>query len=109
MKHKIFTIFDAKAKAYLPPFFLPEEAQAVRVFTDCVNDPKHAFSLHPADYTLFTLGAWADNTAQIITNETPISLGVGIEYVKQMNFSAFDSAIEEETSAPETPRKLSGV
>lgn len=56
MKFKIFSVFDVKAKAYLPPFFLPEEAMAVRTFKDCANDKAHAFGLHPEDYSLFRLG-----------------------------------------------------
>ncbi|RLA51449.1 MAG: nonstructural protein [Gammaproteobacteria bacterium] len=83
MKHKIFTIFDTKAKAYLPPFFLPEQGMAIRVFADCVNDPNHQFSKHPADYTLFCIGAWADNTASLIANAAPINLGVGVEFIEE--------------------------
>ncbi|AXL15310.1 nonstructural protein [Microviridae sp.] len=81
MKLKIFTIFDQKAKAFITPFFLPEEGMAIRTFTDCVNDKEHQFGKHPQDYTLFNVGAWADNTAQIIMNEAPIVLGNGVEFV----------------------------
>lgn len=56
MMQKIFTIYDSKAHAYLPPFFLPEAGMAVRVFSDCVNDKSHQFSKHPGDYTLFQIG-----------------------------------------------------
>lgn len=58
MRQRIFAIFDEKAKAFLPPFFLPEVAMAVRTFGDCVNDPAHAFGRHPADYTLFSFGVF---------------------------------------------------
>jgi len=62
MKFKIFSVYDDKAKAYLPPFFLPEVGMAVRAFKDCVNDPGHNFGKHPADYTLFQCGAFDDRT-----------------------------------------------
>lgn len=60
MKHNMFTIYDEKAKAFLPPFFLPEKGMALRAFGDCVNSPQHAFSKHPADYTLFCVGSFDD-------------------------------------------------
>lgn len=62
MLQKVFTIYDDKAKAYLPPFFLPEMGQAIRAFTDCVNDPTHMFGKHPSDYTLFCAGTFNDSS-----------------------------------------------
>lgn len=53
---KCFAVFDVKAGAFLPPFFLPETPVAVRVFGDCVNDSQHQFGKHPEDYSLFLLG-----------------------------------------------------
>ena len=67
MKHKIFTVFDVKAQAYLPPFVLPERGMAMRVFSDCVNSKDHQFGLHPGDYTLFELGVWDDSVAVFAT------------------------------------------
>jgi len=81
MNQKIFTIYDSKAKAYLTPFFLHEEGMAIRVFSDCINDPKHAFARHPEDYTLFHVGEWEDEKAKFKIN-IPIALGTGIEFVK---------------------------
>lgn len=63
MLHKMYAIFDTKAEAYLPPFYLPNDAMAVRAITDCVNDPKHQFNAHPMDYVLFALGTFSDSDA----------------------------------------------
>ncbi len=65
MKHKMFTVFDSAAGAYLPPFVLPAEAMAVRVFSDCVNSSDHQFGKHPSDYTLFELGVWDDSAGVV--------------------------------------------
>jgi len=81
MNHRIFTIYDSKAKAYLVPFFLHEDGMAVRVFADCVNDPGHQFGKHPEDYTLFQIGSWSDEKAKFITNY-PIALSNGVELKK---------------------------
>ena len=94
MKHKIFSVYDSKAKAYLPPFFLHEEGMAIRGFTTAVNDKSHAFGQYPADYTLFNIGAFDDATAQII-HQDPISLGNGIEFVQKSTEEAQSSLFEE--------------
>lgn len=63
MKLRVFTVFDSKAAAYLPPFFMGEMGAATRAFKDCANDPSHAFGKHPEDYMLFCLGTFDDSTA----------------------------------------------
>lgn len=79
MIHKIFCVYDEKACAYLPPFFLPEAGQAIRVFTDCVNSKDHQFGAHPSDYTLFHIGEYDDNSAKIHAH-APKTLGNGVEF-----------------------------
>lgn len=56
MHLECFAVWDSKAMAYLPPFFIPNAAMALRVFTDCVNDRGHQWGKHPEDYTLFFVG-----------------------------------------------------
>ena len=80
MKQKIFTIYDSKAGAYLTPFFLHNEAMAIRIFQDCVNDIKHQFGKHPEDYTMFSVGSWDDEKTKFLTNN-PVAMATGIELV----------------------------
>lgn len=80
MLFKIFTIYDQKAKAHLPPFFLPEEGQAIRQFIDCVNNPEHPFGAHPEDYTLKNIGIFNDINAHIEKFDTPVNIGSGESY-----------------------------
>jgi len=65
MIHKLFSIFDEKAKAYLPPFILHQTAMAIRSFSDACKDPEHRFHLHPEDYCLYQIGIFDDETATI--------------------------------------------
>jgi len=95
MKHKIFTIFDSKAKAYLTPFFLHEDGMAIRVFADCINDETHQFGKHPEDYTLFCIGSWDDEKAKFLTNN-PIALGNGIEFKTFRDLSDMKEFNEEQ-------------
>lgn len=82
MQHKIYTIYDTKSEAYLQPFFLKTHGLAVRTFTDCVNDPKHQFGRHPADYNLFFLGDFEDTTSEWTIEKTPQNLGKGTEFLE---------------------------
>lgn len=80
MVHRIFTIHDSKAEAFLPPFFLPTAGMATRAFADMVMQPEHAFNQHPEDYTLFEIGEWSDIRGTIETYEAKKGLGNGLEY-----------------------------
>ena len=62
---KIYSIYDEKAKAYLPPFFLNNDEVAMRAVENCLDTPDHQFAKHPQDYTLYYIGEWDDNSANI--------------------------------------------
>lgn len=80
--HEIFTIHDGKAHAYITPFFLPTNEMAIRSFIDGLNNPEHAFNRHPEDYTLFHIGQYFVDTAEINAH-TPVSLGNGLDHKTQ--------------------------
>jgi len=90
MDHKLFSIYDQKAYAYLPPFTLPRVEQAIRTFSDCVNSPDHAFGRHPADYTLVEIGEYDDSNAKITVHEVHIVVGTGIEFLRSKNTPSGD-------------------
>ncbi len=60
MKVRVFAIFDKKAKMYASPYFLPEDAQAIRAFGDLVTDPKSSIFAHPEDFSLYRLSFFDD-------------------------------------------------
>lgn len=82
MIHKIFTIHDAAAGAYLAPFFLHAEAMAIRTFSDCINDDNHQFGRHPKDYNILCLGEFDDNAGTFEIYQTPKPLGNGLSFVQ---------------------------
>lgn len=65
MKHGMFCVLDVKAKAFIPPFVLPNNEMAVRAFADCVRDPAHMFAKHPEDYHLHRIGTFDDETGAV--------------------------------------------
>lgn len=80
MTYYTFSIYDSKAQNYHIPYFLKNEAIAIREFADLVNDPKTSINKHPEDYTLFNLGTWDDQNAQFKQNKSPKALGTGVEF-----------------------------
>ena len=49
---KIFTVFDDKIEAYTMPFFQQSRGQAVRTFTDTVNDPNTLINMRRTTHYL---------------------------------------------------------
>lgn len=68
MNLKIYTVFDNAVKAFLQPFFARSHGEAIRNFTDAVNDPKTSLNAHPHDYSLWHIGDFDDNSANIVAN-----------------------------------------
>ncbi len=81
MKHRMFCVHDVKANAFMQPWFLFQDGMALRAFSDCVNDPEHNFGRHPADFTLFYIGVFEDDSGMVVPC-TPVSLGNGIAFLK---------------------------
>ena len=80
MIHNVFSVRDQAADAYLPPFVLPRIEMAKRVFAQAVNSESHQFGQAPADYTLFCLGTFDDETGKFLIQPAQESLGNGLIY-----------------------------
>lgn len=80
MKLNAYSIYDTASGAYTRPFFLQSDAQALRTFKDVCNDSEHEIGKHPEDYTLFRIGIFDDNRAELI-KETPEALATALEMV----------------------------
>lgn len=79
---KIFSVYDSKAEAYLPPFFVASKGAAIRMFSDACNDVGHNFFKHAEDYTLFELGEFDDLTGNIHVLKAHVCLGGALEFLR---------------------------
>lgn len=79
----VFSIFDSKVEAYMAPFFAPTRGAAIRMFEDAIVNQDGIFSKHSADFTLFHIGHFNDETGHI-ADFTPISLGNALEIVSHL-------------------------
>jgi hypothetical protein len=82
MIKKIFTVFDAKAEIYLPPFYMHSKGEAIRAFQTSANDQNLQIGKYPEDFTLYEIGEYDDSTAEIKTIKH-LPLGKAIEFVKE--------------------------
>lgn len=62
MKTLMYSVYDRVAGAYLDPFHAPNEAFAVRVFTNACKQVDHPFCRNPEDYALFHVGEFIADT-----------------------------------------------
>lgn len=85
MIHSVFSVYDQKAGAHLPPFVLPRVEMAQRVFADCCNSNDHQFSKHPEDYSLWHHGSWDDANGGFIPHKRGAkNLGNGLQYLQSL-------------------------
>ncbi len=80
---KIFSVFDSKADAYLPPFFAPTTAVGVRTFAAAANAEAHQFRMFAGDYTLFELGEFDERKGSFDLHEAHVNLGTALSYQKE--------------------------
>jgi len=60
MQTNVYSVFDNKAAVYGTPFFMPNDAMAVRAFEGAVNKPGSLVFDHPEDFSLFRIGNFDD-------------------------------------------------
>ena len=87
MKLKLFSIYDSKAKNYDRVITLRTTEEAIRSFSYSINDEKHQYSTYPEDFVLFELGTYDEDTGMIEPYSSPISIGVGVNFVKKASVS----------------------
>jgi len=92
-------IRDIKSESYSPPVFPRTKGEAIRIFADEVNNHGNSqIAAHPADYQLFNLGTFDEQTAKVDLLKTPEFLAAGSDFVI--------SKSDEDEKARKTATKL---
>lgn len=81
MKLQVFSVFDSKTAAFSQPYLFQTKGQALRSFSDSVQDPNSSFHKHPGDYTFFQLGEWDDEDGTLTPLESKLNLGTALEFL----------------------------
>lgn len=85
MLNQVFSVFDSKAKAFLPPFYATNGAVAGRMMQDACSDPKHPFNIHAADYSLFQVATFDDDSGRFEPLDTFVNLGNLVTFIPITN------------------------
>lgn len=78
---QMFTVFDSKAEAYLPPFYMHTVGEAKRSFADTCNNTEHQFYRHSGDYTLFHIGSFNDAACTVEMLKALNNLGTASTFI----------------------------
>lgn len=81
MRLVVYSVYDVAVGAFMPPFFLTANGQAMRNFGDAVADPQSPLSKHPGDYKLMRLAEWDDSSGAFISEGNPVQLCTGSDFV----------------------------
>lgn len=73
----MFSVFDDKAEAFLPPFFSQTPGTAERSFAAAARDASSDISVNTEDYTLYHFGWFESETGQFDLFDEPRSLATG--------------------------------
>jgi len=77
MIYNMYSVYDIKAEAYAPPFFLARDEVAKRTFLDAMSDPGHPMAAHPEDYVLYRLADFDDETGTVASVKQPVQIMAG--------------------------------
>lgn len=97
---QIFSIYDIKSKTFGQPFFSQTEGTARRSFQDLANDPQSQVNKYPDDFTLFLIGSFDDDDAELLAID-----GVG----KKSLCNALEVLIEKPNHLQKTLNSLNLV
>mgnify|MGYP000341489139 CR=1 FL=1 len=80
MIHRIFTVYDVAADAFLQPFFSVNRAVAIRNFASAAGEEGSQFHRHSGDYTLFEIGSFDQVKGELVGCEAKVNLGTALQY-----------------------------
>lgn len=75
MKLQMMAVYDLKARAYLPPFFVPHVDVGLRHIGHAAQDPQHQLCKFAEDFEIFHLGEFDDSTGYTEVKPNPLSFG----------------------------------
>lgn len=88
----IFSIYDKKAVQYHQPFYAGNKGLALRMFQEIVEDQKTSISKYPADFSIWILGDYNEQTGEIHPKKMPEFLDEACNFVSRKNLESNNGA-----------------
>lgn len=85
MRLKLFVVYDSKTESYGVPFFRDFTANALREWAEVAsnkNVKENQIAKFPADFTLFEVGEFVQETGEFNIYGTKFSLGLAVEHIR---------------------------
>lgn len=92
MINSIYSVYDAKIKAHVQPFFARSAGEAQRMLLAAARDPQTTLAQYPKDFTLFEHGEFDDGSGLITPHKVPLPLGSVEELIQADNRRNFPAA-----------------
>jgi len=83
MIKKMYAIRDAKAEAFLNPWFKVTHGEAERDFNAAVNNEETTLAKYPEDFDLYYLGDYDDNSGKLKSLDSPQHIVKAVQLVRQ--------------------------
>lgn len=75
-------VYDTVSQMYAPPFYALSKGDAIRSFSNAVNDKNMGdLHKHPKDFLLYFLGEFDDRSGSLSVMDPPERLGLGSDFV----------------------------
>ena len=74
MKMGIYCVYDSAAEFYNKPFYMQNQAVALRMASDLRNDPETEPGKHPHDFAMFEMGHFDGQTGEFEIYDAPVCI-----------------------------------
>lgn len=65
MKLSAYSLRDTKAEVFAAPFFVPNDAIAIRLLSQLVTDTRNDLGKYPQDFMLYRIGTYDTESAKL--------------------------------------------
>lgn len=80
MKLTVMVVYDAVAKVFFRPYYTASKEVGTRAFRQAALDPETELWKSPADYSLWCLGEFDDETGRFVLLEQPEKLCIASQF-----------------------------
>jgi hypothetical protein len=89
-----YTIKDQKAGTYSNPYYAVNDATAIRTFKQACSDKNTTLNQYPEDFSLFKVGIWDDQSAEIKSLDPEFIINAIQEKPEQPKANADEAFLE---------------
>ena len=83
MKIEAYSIYDNQSETYAPPIFVGKKGVAIRSFISECSNPDSMLFKYPADYQLFHIGQFDQETGMFTPMTKPTMVASAMDYTQE--------------------------